>query len=249
MPQPARSRAEKATALARSIAGMVAFQAGLAAGATVAIATRNPTRGLNFGAPFACSNMLRAAGVKLNVIGEENLEKARPAIVVLNHQSSLEIPIIGKLLDKDYSGVAKRSARYDPRSILTGFVVDPVWIDRSKSKESVSQIIGLTEKLDKGISLILWPEGTRGDGIDVLPFKKGFVHMAIQGGVPVLPVVIRNAGELMASGATLIYPGTVDVAVLPPVDTSSWTKETAGQHAEDVRQLFVDTLQNWPSGD
>lgn len=247
MPQPARSRAEKTAALARSVAGMAAFQAGLAASATVAIASRNPTKGLNFGVPFACRNMLRAAGVKLNVVGQENLEKAKPAIVIMNHQSSLDVPIIGLLVNKDYSGVAKRSARYDPRSILTGFVVDPVWIDRSNSEKSREQVTGLTEKVNRGISLILWPEGTRNSGVEPLPFKKGFVHMAIQGGVPVVPVVVRNSGELMASGATLIYPGTVDVAVLDPIDTSGWKAENASQHAEEVRQLYVDTLKNWPS--
>jgi putative phosphoserine phosphatase/1-acylglycerol-3-phosphate O-acyltransferase len=71
--------------------------------------------------------------------------------------------------------------------------------------------------------------------------------MAIQGQVPVVPIVIRNAGQVMAPHTYLITPGTVQVCVLPPVDTSDWTTETIDEHRDAVRQMFLDTLADWPT--
>jgi putative phosphoserine phosphatase/1-acylglycerol-3-phosphate O-acyltransferase len=70
--------------------------------------------------------------------------------------------------------------------------------------------------------------------------------MCIQGEVPLVPVVIRNAYEVMVPHSYLIRPGTVDIAVLEPIDTSSWTSETVDEHRDEVWALYHDTLQNWP---
>jgi putative phosphoserine phosphatase / 1-acylglycerol-3-phosphate O-acyltransferase len=58
--------------------------------------------------------------------------------------------------------------------------------------------------------------------------------------------VIRNAGELMWRGSVLVRPGTVDVAVLPPVDTRGWRREDVDDHVEEIRQQFLATLDHWP---
>jgi putative phosphoserine phosphatase/1-acylglycerol-3-phosphate O-acyltransferase len=94
------------------------------------------------------------------------------------------------------------------------------------------------------VSIAIAPEGTR--SLQLGPFKKGPFHMAMQGGVPVVPVVIRNAGEIMAPHSYMVHPGTVDVAVLAPVDTSGWRAETVDVHRDEVRQMFLDTLAHWP---
>jgi putative phosphoserine phosphatase/1-acylglycerol-3-phosphate O-acyltransferase len=77
-------------------------------------------------------------------------------------------------------------------------------------------------------------------------FKKGPFHIAMQAGVPVVPVVLRNTGELMWRGAQLIRPGTVEVMVLPPVDTSDWSPDEIGDRAEEVRQMYISALADWP---
>ncbi len=99
---------------------------------------------------------------------------------------------------------------------------------------------------DEGISLAMAPEGTRSPTPRLGPFKKGAFHIAMQAGVPIVPVVIRNAGEIMWRGAQTLRGGTVQGAVLPPVDTSSWGPEDAGKYAEEVRGRFLDTLAAWP---
>jgi putative phosphoserine phosphatase/1-acylglycerol-3-phosphate O-acyltransferase len=97
------------------------------------------------------------------------------------------------------------------------------------------------------MSLVIAPEGTRSPTPRLGRFKKGAFHIAMQAEVPMVPVVLRNVGEVMWRGAQILSPGTVEVAVLPPIDTSEWRRETIGEHVAQVRELFVATLADWPS--
>jgi 1-acyl-sn-glycerol-3-phosphate acyltransferase len=101
------------------------------------------------------------------------------------------------------------------------------------------------ERLHAGTSIAIAPEGTRSPTPIVGPFKKGAFHLAMQAGVPVVPVVIRNAGELMWRNSFWLRPGRIDVRVLPPIPTRDWRAGTVGDHAAEVRELFVRTLAEW----
>jgi putative phosphoserine phosphatase/1-acylglycerol-3-phosphate O-acyltransferase len=70
--------------------------------------------------------------------------------------------------------------------------------------------------------------------------------MAMAVGIPVVPIVIRNAEIIAARNSTTMNPGTVDVAVFPPISVSDWTVETLSDRIAEVRQLYVDTLADWP---
>jgi putative phosphoserine phosphatase/1-acylglycerol-3-phosphate O-acyltransferase len=71
--------------------------------------------------------------------------------------------------------------------------------------------------------------------------------MAMQGGVPIVPIVIRNTGELLWRGSTFIRPGTIDVVVHPPVSVADWSVEELDERIGEVRDLFVRTLADWPT--
>jgi len=90
------------------------------------------------------------------------------------------------------------------------------------------------------------PEGTRLDTTSVGPFKKGPFRMAMAVGIPIVPIVIRNAEIIAARNSTTMNPGTVDVAVFPPIPVTDWTLETLADRIAEVRQLYVDTLADWP---
>jgi putative phosphoserine phosphatase/1-acylglycerol-3-phosphate O-acyltransferase len=74
------------------------------------------------------------------------------------------------------------------------------------------------------------------------PFKKGAFHLAMQAGVPIVPIVIHNAGDVAPKGDFVFRPATVEVDVLPPVDTSHWRAETINEHVRDIRNMFARTL-------
>ena len=84
------------------------------------------------------------------------------------------------------------------------------------------------------------------DTTEVGPFKKGPFRIAMAVGIPIVPIVIRNAELVAARNSTVINPGTVDVAVFPPISVQDWTVETLPEHIAEVRQLYLDTLANWP---
>jgi putative phosphoserine phosphatase/1-acylglycerol-3-phosphate O-acyltransferase len=102
------------------------------------------------------------------------------------------------------------------------------------------------DRARRGLSIVIAPEGTRVDTTEVGPFKKGPFRIAMAVGIPIIPIVIRNAEIVAARNSMVINPGTVDVAVFPPISVQDWTVETLPEHIAEVRQLYLDTLANWP---
>ena len=185
---------------------------------------------------------LGLAGIDLRVTGEEHLWSHRPAVFVFNHQSGLDMLVIGKLIGHDVTGVAKAEAARDPRFAPLGFLVDIAYVDRGDAKQARQAMEPVVDKLADGVSIAIAPEGTRSVSDRLGPFKKGAFHIAMQAGVPVVPIVIRNAGELMWRNSFWLRPGTVDVRVLKPISTRKWKAETMDDHADRVRRKFVKAL-------
>jgi putative phosphoserine phosphatase/1-acylglycerol-3-phosphate O-acyltransferase len=234
-------------AMLGTAAAMAAFNTGMGLGFAIGALRRDPELGLNAAIPLACDGALALAGVRLNVVGESNLWSARPAVFIGNHQSSLDVLIVGSLVRRDLTGVAKKEARYDPRMIIGGQLMDLAFIDRSDPETARRDVNALVDRIRSGTSVAIMPEGTRSATPTVGRFKKGAFHLAMQAGVPIVPIVMRNAGELMWRRSMVVNPGVVDVAVLEPIPTDDWTVEDLDAQVAEVRQLFVYTLDDWPA--
>jgi putative phosphoserine phosphatase/1-acylglycerol-3-phosphate O-acyltransferase len=189
---------------------------------------------------------LALAGVDLEVIGEEHLWSDRPAVFAFNHQSSLDTLVLGSLLRRDFTGIAKKEASRDPRFAPIGALLDVVYIDRANSAGARQALEPVVERLRSGTSLAIAPEGTRTPTPRLRPFKKGAFHIAMQAGVPIVPIVLRNAGQLMWRGEAVVHPGTLQVAVLAPIPTDTWRVEDLDDHVAHVRGRFEETLDRWP---
>ncbi|MBX2798066.1 MAG: HAD-IB family hydrolase [Myxococcales bacterium] len=188
---------------------------------------------------------LRVAGVDVRVTGREHLESARPAVFVINHQSNLDPVVAGTLIRHDFTGVGKQEVASDPRAFAMGWL-GVALIDRSDSESARASVSALVDRIRAGESVAIWPEGTRMPTQRLGPFKKGAFHLAMDAGVPLVPIVLRNTGELLPRGQTVVRPGTVDAAVLPPVPTTGWTKASLDGHVARVREQFERTLAHWP---
>ena len=231
----------------RSTAAISVFAGSVGAATALAVLNRSRSLGANVAAAVGCDLAFATAGVRLRVVGEDNVWAARPAVFLFNHQSQLDAFVLGSLLRKDFTGVAKKSLERDPFFGPVGFLADVAYIDRSDGAKARQGLEPAVEALRNGKSIAIAPEGTRSPTSRLQPFKKGAFHMAMQAGVPVVPIVMRNCGEIMAAHSMAIHPGTVDVAVLPPVPTTDWTPETISEHVAEVRQMYLDTLADWPS--
>lgn len=192
---------------------------------------------------------LALAGIDVDVVsGHEHLWSARPCLFVFNHQSKIDPIILMKLLRGGFTGVAKKEAQKVPGFGQFFQLAGVAFVERGNRGQWRKALEPAIAKVrDEGMSLVIAPEGTRSATPRLGRFKKGPFHIAMQAGVPMVPIVLRNAGEVMWRGAQTLRPGTVEVCVLPPVDTSGWAPETIDDHVEDVRERFVHTLAHFPS--
>jgi putative phosphoserine phosphatase/1-acylglycerol-3-phosphate O-acyltransferase len=232
---------------ARSAVAMGSMGVGFATGVGFALFNQDRREGVNLAATLGSELSLAAAGIHLEVQGEEHLWSHRPAVFTFNHQSQLDVPIMAAVLRRDFTGVAKKSLQANPIFGPLGRFAGVAFIDRQDPAAARAALEPVVRSLHEGVSIAVAPEGTR--SLELGPFKKGPFHMAMQGGVPIVPVVIRNAGQIMAPHSYMVNPGTVQMVVLPPVDTSGWTAETVEEHRDEVRQMYLDTLAHWPEPD
>jgi putative phosphoserine phosphatase/1-acylglycerol-3-phosphate O-acyltransferase len=219
----------------------------VAAGALgIGLLTGSRRRGVNFFTSNFSQLLLAASGVQLNVIGKENLTAQRPAVFIFNHRNQVDPVITGALVRDNWVGVGKKELQSDPVMGTLGKLVDTAFIDRDNPVSAVETLHTVEERAKKGLSIVIAPEGTRIDTTEVGPFKKGPFRMAMAAGIPIVPVVIRNAEIVASRNSTTINPGTVDVAVFPPIPVDDWTLDMLPEHIAEVRQLYLDTLADWP---
>lgn len=183
------------------------------------------------------------SGVTLDVTGQENLWAARPAVFVFNHQSKIDPVIVSKLIHKDFVGVGKKEIASIPFADKLMAFGGAVLIDRADSGSAVAALKPLVDVIrDEGKSVVMAPEGKRTVSPRLAPFKKGAFHLAIQAGVPIIPIVLHDAIDIAPKGTFVYRPGKVHVEILDPVDTSSWHAATIDDHVSEVRRLFLAAL-------
>jgi HAD superfamily hydrolase (TIGR01490 family) len=220
-----------------------AFGAGLGVG----LLKRSRRDAVNFATSLGSDITLRLAGVELNVTGAEHLSSHRPAVFIFNHQSVLDGFVLMKLLREDITGVAKREVASQPGFGQFARFANMAFVDRGDPTQAKAALQPVVERLHQGYSIAISPEGTRSATPAVGRFKKGAFHMAMQGGVPIVAVVIRNAGELLWRGSKVMRSGTIDVHVHEPISVQDWTRDTLNERIAEVRERFVRTLEDWPA--
>ncbi|HEX4719694.1 MAG TPA: HAD-IB family hydrolase [Thermoleophilaceae bacterium] len=239
---PARSRPGPIPVL-RTGAAIAGLSGAVVAGVGLGLLTRSRRAAANLAIGTGSEAALALAGVRLFVKGEEHLWSHRPAVFTFNHQSSLDALVVGSLVRRDLTAVAKKEAARDPRFAPIGLLADVAYIDRKNSTKARSALTPVVEKIQSGMSLAIAPEGTRTPTPHLARFKKGAFHIAMQAGVPIVPIVLRNTGSLMWRGSSVVRQGTVDVVVLPPVATDGWHAEDIDGHIDEIRKSYVNTFE------
>ncbi len=185
----------------------------------------------------------RFAGLQISVKGKRNLTDFRPAVFCFNHQSAADFFIMMKLLRYDFTGIAKKELERSPIGPVFK-ALGAIYIDRSNKANAIEAMKPAVEALKNGISIAIAPEGTRSGTPELGPFKKGAFHLAMQAGVPIVPIVIKNAYKAISKGSYLLHPTHIEVVVLDPVETALWKVKHIDQYVENVRNQFVEELNN-----
>ena len=233
--------------LAKAAIGMGSMVPIIGAGVGLGLLKRDRKAAMYFICDTWIDTMFRVHGVHVNLTGRENLWATRPAVFIFNHRNNFDSFITARIVEKDFTGVAKADMAKDPFVRTMGQMMDVAFIDREDPAKAVAALKPLEDLGRKGLSIMVAPEGTRLDTREVGPFKKGAFRIAMAAGLPIVPIVYRNAEVIAGADANFINPGTVDVAVLPAIPTDDWTLEDLEERMAEVRQLYLDTLADWPS--
>lgn len=232
--------------VARTVGTYAGMMGGFVTGLGLGLVGGSRRAGLNLGIGLGGDLSLLASGVQLDIHGGHHIWESQPAVFLFNHQSQLDVLVLGSLLRGNFAPVAKKELATNPLFGPLMRLLETAFIDRGDTSQAKKALEPAVERLRSGVSVVIAPEGTRSATPSPGTFKKGAFHLARQAGVPVVPLVFRNTGELMSRNAMVIHPGVVQVAVLPPIDVSSWEVSELDERVEEVRQQYLSTLANWP---
>lgn len=182
----------------------------------------------------------RLAGIRVVIAsGREHLA-LRPAIFMFNHTNSLDFFVNGLLARPGWLVFGKRELSWVP-FIGWGWALGGHPLIKRGDRAHWELVLTRVERLlRRGWCTIIAPEGTRSRDGALGEFKKGAFHLALRSGAPVVPIVIRGAAPLFDGRGPL--PGTIEVEVLPPVDSRDWTLERLDEHVATVRAQFARAL-------
>jgi 1-acyl-sn-glycerol-3-phosphate acyltransferase len=186
------------------------------------------------------------SGIKVQVLGGENIQRGRAAVYAVNHTSNVEPPILFLALSPLFPRLRvlyKAELRKLPILVRAWDLAGFVPLERGNRDQSLPAIDRAAEALQGGNSFLIFPEGTRSRTGELLPFKKGGFIMAIKGQAPIVPVAITGARDAMHKGSFVIQPVTVNVRFGTPVESRGITLEQRERFAAAVRERIEDLLR------
>src|SRR5262245_15529867 len=170
--------------------------------------------------------VMKTAGVRWTATHDPALDPRQAAVYAANHQSQFDIPALVLTMPVDFRIVAKRSLLYVPVFGWALWLAGFIFIDRANRDQAIRSLDRAALRLRRGTSVAIFAEGTRSPDGTLLPFKRGGFVLAIQAGVPVVPVTITGGREVMPKGRLRIRPGVIAVHFGAPIETKDYSYET-----------------------
>jgi 1-acyl-sn-glycerol-3-phosphate acyltransferase len=175
---------------------------------------------------------LRAGGIRVVVEGRERVPRGTACLYMANHQSNLDPPLLAGVQPANAAMMVKESLMRIPILGTAMRLARCVPVERSGRLESAKQSLkAAAAVLGSGLSITIFPEGTRSPDGELLPFKKGPFFLAMQTGVPVVPVTISGTGAMWGKGSQRLHPGTAQVFFHAPLDPRQFASRDALQEA------------------
>ncbi|HZH29640.1 MAG TPA: lysophospholipid acyltransferase family protein [Pyrinomonadaceae bacterium] len=185
-------------------------------------------------AMWGARQWLRLSGMRVRVRGLEQLDPRQTYIFTANHRSYLDTATLFAYTGRRIGLFAKKELLKVP---ILGYgmgFVNILAIDRSNRERALTTVRKATESIRSGVSFGVFAEGTRARPGELLPFKKGAFYMAVETGVSVVPVAMKNTDRLMGKSEGTARPGTIEMVMLPPISTKGLSTD------EDVKRLTAE---------
>jgi 1-acyl-sn-glycerol-3-phosphate acyltransferase len=169
--------------------------------------------------------VLKVARIPLQVEGLEHLVPGQAYVYAANHRSNFDIYVLICTLPGPFLFVAKKSLFKIPIFGQALARMGSISVDRSNLQSAIQSLNKATAIVKSGISMIIFPEGTRATCRELLPFKKGVFIMALKAGQPIVPVSISGTRFIQPRGALRIKPGPVKLVISPPISPSTFRRK------------------------
>ena len=197
---------------------------------------------------WAFRTILWLAGTRVIVKGEENVPKDTAVLYVGNHRSLFDIPITYVRVPRPTGYVAKLELRRVPFLQFWMSNLHCLFLDRKNIKEGLKTILAGIEKAKSGISICIFPEGTRNKGeANLLPFHEGSFKIAEKSGVPIVPMVLVNSEEIFENHFPKVKKATVILEYLEPIYMDKLDREQKkfiGAHVHDlIEERYLENLK------
>lgn len=181
--------------------------------------------------------ILETSGVRVTVRGLERLDRTRSYVFAANHQSIYDIPIVFTALPFQLRIVAKQSLGRIPFMGWHLHLAGHLLVDRSRPGAGV--VKKMARLVGEHHSLIVFPEGTRSVDGEVHRFKGGSFALAVEAGLPVVPITIAGSRHVMTKGQVTVRPGQVSLTIHDPIETAAVPRDGVREMADRVRAIVA----------
>lgn len=180
---------------------------------------------------------LKVVGIKQHFVNDWPFDKEEARVVIVNHQSTVDVLLAASVCPNRAGAVGKKELIWIPLMNIAWWSLRMFRIDRSNRESAIRTIQYATKHtIKQKRSMMLAPEGTRSKTGELLPFKKGAFYIALEGKLPIYPVLFCGAAEVMPKHAYWAYPKPIWVKFLPPVSTEDWTLENMNEKIEQIHK-------------
>jgi 1-acyl-sn-glycerol-3-phosphate acyltransferase len=193
-------------------------------------------------ANWGAKTWLKACGTRVEVLGLENLKDDEQYVFISNHRSYLDTATLFRYTGKRMGIVAKKELLKVPILGQGMHFVNVIAIDRSNPERARQSMDKARHVMENGYSFGVFAEGTRAMPGELLPFKKGAIHLALQTGRSIVPVAIKNSDCLMGKRTGVLYPGAIEMVLLPPIETVGHTEENLMDFLKRTRAVIAEEL-------
>ncbi|XP_026907624.2 1-acyl-sn-glycerol-3-phosphate acyltransferase beta isoform X1 [Acinonyx jubatus] len=182
-------------------------------------------------------------GLRFDIKGRQKLEVDHPCVIISNHQSILDMMGLMEALPKRCVQIAKRELLFMGPVGLIMYLGGVFFINRQRSRTAMTVMADVGERMVReNLKVWVYPEGTRNDNGDLLPFKKGAFYLAIQAQVPIIPVVYSSFSSFYNYKTKFFTSGTIRVEVLDAIPTSGLTVADVPKLMDSCHQAMRTTF-------
>ncbi len=188
-------------------------------------------------------SILFVSRVRVQVRGFSRIDPSKSYIYMPNHQSNFDIPVLLGYLCVQFRWLAKAELFKYRFSVVAMRGCGYISIDRSNRKSAFQSLWEAARTIREGASVLIFPEGTRSQDGRIRPFKKGGFVLAVDSGVPIVPVVIHGTWSIMPKNRWRVDPANVVLEIKKPIETADYSRKTKDDLLEKVRQSICESFE------